>query len=245
MSDITTDAVTAEMTDPSVQSVPPEVDPFDDAKVETFDRKYVEKLRGEAAKHRTEKKTYEDAFSKWSPEDRAFLLQTVQTAADDPKKGAEVLRQVADLLSPAEQKALKEELSSGEVKPEDVPLTRGEMEKFLAEKETARQQEAAVEAVTAEVEGLGFARGTEGHYRVLWLAKHKTNFDVKAAAEQIKGEKDSIISDYLKTKKGDAESHAGAGPSGGAPVSEAKPIKTFGDASESARARIRAQLGKA
>lgn len=244
MSDITTDPGTDGVADSPAQSVPPEVDPFDDAKVESFDRKYVEKLRGEAARHRTEKKTYDDAFSKWSPEDRTFLLDTVRTAADDPKKGAEVLRQVADLLNPAEKAALKEEIASGEVKPEDVPLTRGEMEKFLAEKETARQQDAAVEAVTAEVEKLGFPRGSEGHYRVLWLAKHSTNFDVAAAAAKIKGEKDSIISDYLKEKKTDAESHTGPGPSGGAPASEAKPIVTFNDASESARARIRAQLGK-
>ncbi len=243
MSDISTDAVTDAPTTAPPESAAPEADPFEDAKVDSFGRPYVEKLRGEAAKHRTALKPYEEAFGKWTPEDRDVLMDIVRTAADDPKKGAELMRQVADLLSPAEQKALQKEIDAAE-DPADKPLTRGEMEKFLAEKETAKQQEAAVEAVTAEVEKLGFPRGSEGHYRVLWLAKHKTNFDVEAAAKQIKDEKDAIISGYLKEKKGDAASHTGPGPSGGAPASEAQPIKTFGDASESARARIRAQLGK-
>lgn len=230
-----------------VPAAPPEpaappTDPFDNAETQQFDRKYVTGLREEAAKHRTAAKEaaaardrYAAAFGGWGDEDADVLLEAVAQAAADPAAGAATLRQIADLLAGD----IKQTVEKPAEAPKIEALTQADLDKILNDRDEAKALQAEITSVEQEAAKLGYEKGTEGYFRLLWLTAHKTNFDMGEADKQIKAERDAVIAEYLASK---APTGAGAAPSQGSAPSGGQPITNLRQASDSARERLRAAL---
>ncbi len=223
---------------------PPAADPFDDAKVETFDRKYVEGLRKEAAGHRTKHTPYEEAFGDYSEEDRAVFLDLAKTFAADPVKGTERFEQLAAGLRkqyPGEKTPTANELKAEagvEGDPAEKPMTKAEVKAFLAEERAAEDQQAAVKAITAEVAAV-YPADTSEHRETLWLAANKTGGDIKAALAMQAEKEQAIVDRFLTGKKQQA---GGAHPvtGQGDPSGDSKTPKTWKEARAASMARIAA-----
>ncbi len=240
MSDLSTGGAPAEGI---VEAPAPAADPFDNAETTTFDRKYVESLRSEAAKHRTAAKEaaaardkYHAVFNKWGDEDSEVLLRVLDAAADDPTSGAEQLREIARVLAGD----IQETPSKPAAPAQGTALTQEDLDRVLTEREQAAHLKSEVAAIESEAVSLGYEKGSADYFKLLWLAKEKTNFDLKAAHERIKEEEAAVVAKYLAGKKAEAEGNPGAGPEGGAAPSDARPITNLKEASASARARINA-----
>ncbi len=225
-------------------AAPPAADPFEDEKVQTFDRQYVERLRKEAAGHRTKHTPYEEAFGDYSEEDRAVFLDLAKTFAADPVKGTERFEQLAAGLRkqyPGEKTPTAEELKAEagvEGDPAEKPMTRSELDAYMKEQRETEATEAAVKSITAEVSA-AYPAGTSEHREVLWLAANKTGGDIKAALAMQAEKEQAIVDKFLTGKKAQA---GGAHPvtGHGDPSGDSKTPKTWKDARAASMARIAA-----
>lgn len=149
---------------------------------DTFPREYVEKLRAENARYRTELKPYKEAFKGYNDAERAYLFDIVTTLDADPSAGALKARSLAQNVlgeqffegltgvptpeqpteEPEEGPETQEEATAA-MKPEDI-------QKMLDERDAKAREEAEIEAVFAEVEAAGFPRGSEGFMMALSVA---------------------------------------------------------------------------
>lgn len=197
----------------------PEVDTFDDPKVETFDRAYVEKLRKENAERRTQMKDYEEAFGAWDKESQDIWRGVIKLAAQDNKKGAEAMTDlVKALLDEGDTEGAADLVDKiEEVKDEeDRPLTKKEMEKFLADRDKLSADEAAVKEVQSEAAAMGYKTGTAAYLNLLNLAKLEHNFDIKKAHEALQSQKQAIIDEYVAERAAAGDKWI-KGPGAGAP----------------------------
>jgi hypothetical protein len=223
-------AETAPASTPSAPATPA-ADPFDSG-AESFPRSYVEKLRQEAADRRTAVKPYEEAFSAYGAEERDVWLQIAKLTAEDPATAKGIMEDLfKSMLDEPEP-----EIPSAE---DDKPLTRKEMQDFLAAQESAKQEAAAVSAVEKEAESLGYKQGDWNYFALLKRAMTDHNGDLQEAHKAFEADKQKIIDEYVSGKQasgdkfapGMAGGSAPADPSGGAP-------KTFEQAKASAKARM-------
>lgn len=243
MSDISTGGEPA-VTDPGAPAGVPPVDTFDaDPADKQYDRAYVTKLREEAARHRTEAKAAKDAagrytpvFEAWDEDDANVLLETIRLAATDPKAGAAQLQEIARILGG--DITPTQEAPGG--KPQGTALTQEDLDRVLNEREQSQALKAEVANVENEATALGYKKGTAAYFTLLWRTKEEFGFDMNKAHAAMEADKASAVAEYLAGKRAEAEGAAGAGPAGGAAPSAAQPIKTFRNASDSARARVAA-----
>jgi hypothetical protein len=190
----------------------PEV-PADQA---VFDRGYVVKLREEAAKHRTalreleaKHSTFDEVFSGYEPEDVSTWLDLARTWANDPSAAAGMMRDIANAVlaegGTPEQAVAAAEAVQDASEAEAKALTPQDVQRLVEERlsaiEAERAQEAGIQRVYAEAKELGFDPETRQGVMLLWTANNQTNGDLKAAAELIAQERQSIIEDYLRTKQ--------------------------------------------
>lgn len=205
-------------------------DPFD-AGADTFDRAYVEKLRRE---NQTYRQRFNDAFDGFADEDRDFIVNVLkQTRSEDAATraaAASAWRQVADVLSPAQQAAVDAFQADADGEPQVQYLTAADLDRVLSERESKAQQAQAVDRVYADVKELGYDPQSFEGTRIMSLAVHETDGDLKAAKERMEAEKQSWIDSYLASKADGATNAVTPSPSTGAPASTEKPIKTFADA---------------
>ncbi len=90
-------AEAAPAVDPAPAAVEPEVDPFDSAPDDAkFDKKYVSKLREEAAARRTEAAKYKEVYGDFSQEDQQVWFDLANTWKTDPGKAAEMMETVLE-----------------------------------------------------------------------------------------------------------------------------------------------------
>lgn len=225
----------AEGTTPPAGSEP---DPFENTAVETFDRSYVEKLRNEAAAHRTKAKSYEQAFEGWDEGDQQVWLETVQLARLDPKAGAERLRQITELLAGG---ATPQEAADQVDGKEPEYLTKEEVDRLLQERDEKAHIDAQVQKIAAKAESLGYEKDSPSYTQLLVLARDVYKGDLDKAHEAIKAERQKVIDDYLAEKAAAADAHIPL-RRGGAPASEIKDIKDFKDSRASLESRL-AQMG--
>lgn len=215
--------------DPAPATPAPTADP------DTFDRPYVENLRQEAARYRTEAKTFKDAFEGTDDDSRAFLLELNKQLINNPAEAAPELIRIAKQIAGDDFEKLTNP---------DVPLTQAQLDKQLADRDRARaaeeQQQNSVQAVLNDAKKLGYEENTPDMAMLLFHAHNSDDGDLSKAHEQVKAFKDSIIQQHIKDV---AERNsgfpslvttAGAAPAeqeGGAP-------KTLGDASKALRAAL-------
>lgn len=124
----------------------PLVDPFDYGQ-QQFDRRYVEKLRGEAASKRmalreveTKLGRYEQALGQLAPDDQDALLGFAQLLVSDPNTAATWMVETGNALQQQFADA-QAALNPDQPAPMGETLTRAEVEQMLAQHQAAQQAE--------------------------------------------------------------------------------------------------------
>lgn len=197
----TEDATSAETT--------PSTDPFDDEKVETFDRAYVEKLRNEAASKRTELTKFKETFKDWPSEAVEGFLGLAKAIESGDAAAVPVLENLLSQLSPKEQEAVLEAITEQAEEPPKT-LTAEEVEKMLEEREASKEaerlQEDNFKALKTEIEGLGYnldAPNEEAN--LLFFYAQSQDGDVKdfqAAHKKVEAFRQGIIDSFVEKAAG-------------------------------------------
>lgn len=224
---------------PAPAPAPEAADPFDNEQVQQFDRKYVEKIRTEAAERRVASKKYEDAFSKYNEQEQAVWFELAQELVTDPKSAATKFQQIAAeiLGAPAEPAVPVAPVAdpAGE-----KPLTQADIDRILAERDSKSQQErdlaAATSKVVSEAEALGYKQGSAEWRELMFLARYEADGDLTKAHGMRDARSKAAVDAYLAQKAGQGGIPVSKG--GGDVPSEAHAPATFGAASEALRTRL-------
>ena len=170
-------------------------------------RKYVEKLRKEAAAARVKAKEARAPFEGWSPDDAKVLGEVIQLAAADPKVGAAKMREIADLLDKgdvegaAEAAADASEAAAAHLTPEDIDA---KVREAVDAKDREHQLNVKRDEIIAKTKELGYEPGSADYFTVLHVAQFETNGDLEAAHAKIEERNQAIIDKFLDTKREEA-----------------------------------------
>src|SRR5487761_1419240 len=190
---------------------------------DSFDRPYVEKLRSEAARYRTEAreaKTFVDNFG--PAEDRETWKNLASTLYRDQKAGARYMAELAKGLGAGMSD--EEALEAAGPAPAALPsteakapgLTMEDVERMLGEREQQRAQADAIGSVEREAQELGYKPGTRRYIALLHTAANETGGDLQEAHRSLQSEDQAIIDAYLADKAKESGSRA-PGAVGNAP----------------------------
>ena len=224
-------------TAPVVTQAPvvPTADPFDNAEVQQFDRTYVQKLRDEAAKHRTAAAPYKEVFDAYDEADKEIWFDLAKSMATDPKVGAQKMLELAQgLLESGDTEGANKVLDGVEGEPEY--LTAAQLQAEFDKREKQAKLNAEVETINAEAKELGYKENSPAWRDLMSRALHDHNYDLKAAHAAREAERQSVIDEFVASK--------GQGPvvtsaPGTAPATGTVP-KTMEEAREATRARLKA-----
>lgn len=229
---------------------PPEVTA--PAEAETFPRSYVEDLRAENAKWRTQLRDLEGAFEGYEPEERAALVEFLKLSRAAERGDQAAAAQLEEMLAgdetppetPAEQPMTAEDFRR---------LAREEAEQAFSQRETVRAQDDAVREIMSEARSLGYAtnpteKGYVDYQRLCYLAIHSVPEDtpqentIKAAHEMLQAEKAAeratVIEEYLAGKESQAEGSLRIPNGQGAAPATAQTPRTFEEARQSLHERL-------
>lgn len=227
----------------------------------SFDRAYVEKLRGEAAKYRTQARDgqpYREALARFTESDRAVWLNLVNATYADPKAGAAMMREIAtnlaggmtqdEAVDAAVDKAKEQTPTpalSAPPEPAVTPLSEADVARMFDERmnmrETQAEQARAVRAVEDAVVALGYEKGSTGFINVLHYAANQTGGDLDAAHKIVQGDRQAIIDGYLADKA--AEGGTRVPHASGMTPSNEVTVKNMADAERAMRARLSGIFG--
>ncbi len=195
---------------PAVPPTPPaagaEADPFDDPSTDSFPRPYVERLRSEAAARRTEAAAFKSAFEGYTPEDQAVLLDLAKTLRTDPASAAAWMQEQAQALLDADP----DPAGGQDPADPDAPLTRAQLDAYLAERDqkaaAERAQADQLAKIAGEAKTLGFdpeakvGQAARDYVALLHAANTETGGDLAKAAEVVRSERQKIVDDFLAAK---------------------------------------------
>jgi hypothetical protein len=221
--------------------------------IDTFDRQYVEKVRAEAAKWRTQAQelkgtadnnTQYDVFNQYSEEDRTVWTDIATKWLDNPADAAGMMQKIAagvlgDPNATPEETATAVEVATAS--QENGGLTEDKVIAIMSAEQARQQeqtkQEQSVEAVFTQLATAGYEKGTPDAFLALYLANNETKGDVPAAIQMMKDRDQKVIDSYIADKR------SGAGPSpmlrGGLAAGDAPPeITTLAEADAAAKAFV-------
>jgi hypothetical protein len=215
-------------------------DPFD-TDATTFDRKYVEKLREENAKYRTERNQLRDehgrfvtAFDGLDPELRDTFLQLPQAYRNDPVATARWMREQAEAILNGET----------DEPPAEKPLTRAEYDKLRQEERIAQD----AQSILAQVTDLGYKPDSYEGRAFLAFALEQHGGDIAAAHTAVEAEKAATrkqaVDEYLNDKKVDARNTPSPVTGGSGTLGDKAPaINNINDAAKALKGNLDALFG--
>lgn len=230
-------------------------DPFVDLPDQAvFDRGYVDSLRREGQKYRTEAQQaaqsaqrYNDVFGVYEQQDQDAWLDLMNTWAQDPEVAARRMQRIATGVL-GDGTAMTNSMDGEPQEPVETAedqLTPAKVKEMIEAGFQTREQQAseqrAVDNVMAEVRAQGFDPDTAEGFMVLWRANHETGGDIKAAAESVRGYRQQVIDEYVQGRS----SGRVAIPTGNGVQATAndQPITNLEDARRAADNFIRGQRG--
>lgn len=257
-SNVSPDAATAAGTSAPATSPPasaqPAGDPLGDLPADqaVFDRGYVEKIRGEASRYRTEARTaaeqlqgYEQVYGNYEPEDREVWFALARQWEADPSQAAAAMKEIAERVlgdqapaatppaaTPPQQQTTEQWMNTGNPEPLTADQVQQLINDALSQRDTDAAHQRAVDDVFNEVRAAGFDPETSEGFMVLYEANHFTAGDINAAVERIKARDQKIIDDYVAGRR---QNFAAPAPNGGVSAASApEPIKNLDDAKKAA-----------
>lgn len=247
----------AAATEPPAPEPEPEIEDLPEG-TDSFDRPYVEKLRGEAAKYRTRARTFEAAFTGYSDQERDRFLELAGMLSDPNRKeqALEEFRGVTERLA----KQLGKELptvTETAPEPEQAPepaetgpsaLTEADIDRLVEAKLAAAQQrqaqEAEVQATFAEAEALSSDYTDPAAKAYLFATARQHQTDLAGAHEIIQQQRQAAIDaavEEFRSGLASGRQHPPRLPAGDpANAQDQGPPKTIEEASRRAKERLRA-----
>ena len=228
---------------PAHVDVPRETLPEPPPEPDTFPRAYVEELRQEAAKWRTQLREYEGAFEGYDPEEREALVEFLRLSHAAGQGDQAAAAQLQEMLGEDAQEV--PEVPDTPMTAEDFRrLAREEAETLVAARDQAREQDNAVTQIINEAKSLGYQtdpgqKGYVDYQRLCYLAIHETpegtsqDKTLQVAHELLQAEKAAeraaVIDEYLSGKAEATDGSLRLGGPGTAPTTPRIP-KTFEEA---------------
>jgi uncharacterized protein (UPF0335 family) len=214
-----------------------------------FDRGYVESIRKEAQRYRGEaqRAAQYEVFDQYEDQDRQVWIDLARTWAEDPSRAAQVMQSIARgvLGEPQQEPEMTDYQTPPIEAPSDDELTPSRVKELIEETFRTRDEraaeQAAIDNVMSEVREHGYDPNTAEGFMVLWNANNQTNGDIAAAAEMVKGYRQSIIDDYVQGRS--SGRIAMPTPAGVQGQANAEPIKNLDDARRAADAFLRERRG--
>jgi hypothetical protein len=230
-------------------------DPFSDLPADQaiFPRSYVEKLRTEGHKYRTEAQSaaqkaaeYDQVYGIYDDADRQVWFDLARTWAVDPARAAEAMNAIArSVLDEGKQSDSGGETGQAttvEDIAEQSGLTPEQVQAMISDALGARDQQAAqaqaVQDIFDEVRTRGYDPETREGFMVLWTANNETDGDLDAAVDRIKQYKQGIIDEYVAGRSG---TPAPTLPNGGVAANQNVEITTFEEARKATDQFLRGQ----
>jgi hypothetical protein len=196
-----------------------------------FSRGYVENVRSQAARYRTEAsdaaaalQPFQDVYGAYDDGDREVWFTLAREWATDPSKAAAIMRDIAnDVLggdapaTPAHQQQPPSELDMLPETPQELAQLTPEQVKALVDEQLAqRDQKQAVdrqvEEVFTELRAAGYEPESDEGWWILRNAAQRTNGDIGAAVKMYDEFQQKIIDKFVQGRSGN---RAALAPSGG------------------------------
>jgi hypothetical protein len=238
--------------EPEIEELPADQD--------QFPREYVQKLRDEAAKHRTRARDIESAFEGYSPEEKGRFLELAQQLISDPAAALEEFEAVTNNLREITGKAptMPEPTTppAGDPPapapaPEAAPaapaaeaLTMDDVEKLVADRleaeRTKATKDAEVEATLKQAESLGFE--SPAQKAQLFAKAQEKQVSLEEAAGMLTGDFEAAVEAAVAKRMEGVRTGANHPPRtpAGDPANAADqgPPKTLEEARKRAEARM-------
>jgi len=219
-----------------------------------FDRGYVERLRTEGARYRTDLNSksqaladYDRVFGGYDADDRQVWLDLASTWATDPGEAARVMQNIAQavLTQGAETADAPTPQSDAETTDGLSDLTPAQVQQMITEamegRDRAAAEQRAVEEVYSEIRAAGYDPSTKEGFMVLWLANNGGNGDIQAGINEMKAWRQSIVDEYVSGRANGH--HATPTPANGAVATAQEPVHDLRGARKAAQAYIDSQIG--
>ncbi len=219
-----------------------------------FDRGYVERIRAEGAKYRTQARDLQsqvdpyqahiDALASSTEADRGAWLELMNRMQTDRAGAADLFEQIATGIR-EEAGILSQEPPPAEPVEPPVPIEQmspEQMQEFIKtelDKHAAEtDQRARVDAIFKQIEEAGYDPDSPHTQSILWFANKKTNGDIPSAIKMYESDVlQGAVDDYI-----DGKTKAPAAPTapdgGAAATGQPEPIKTLDQARDRTRAWI-------
>lgn len=202
-----------------------------------FDRKYVERLRREAASYRDRAKKYQTVFDGYEEEAVNEWLQLASTLKEDPKTAAARFAELAEAINKQYEEPEPEVVDGAHVEGEK-PLTKAEFEKLWAEKQYEVDINQRVVRIESDAKELGYEPKSDRYDYLLWKAARLPSGSVQEAHEHILREEQAIFDRRVQEMGGKPNPVV---PAGGVAPSGERQLKTFAEANEALDAWLASQ----
>lgn len=195
---------------------------------DTFDRKYVEKLRRESAAYRERAKKYESVFEGYEEGAVDEWRDMITNFKQDPKAVAEQWKDLSDKIiqqfSPAEQEQITEALND-----EEQPLTMSQLQTILDQRQQDQQLDSMVADIESEARELGYNLKSREYKILLMTAQELPSGDIKEAHALIQSEYQREFDRRIAELEKQGGGYRPPVAKNGAPSNE-RAIKDFSDA---------------
>lgn len=211
---------------PPTPPTPPPAAPSTPAEPETFDRAYVEDLRKENAKWRTQLREYEAEFDGIDPEERKALAEFARLSVRAQSGDEEALKTLGEMLGEETAPAVQEQAP---VYDEAYfrRIAAEEASRIAAEQQRYSDEQRGIAEIVRQAEALGYKQGSEDYVLLMRAANSvdpTEHSDLLAEGDRlVKAYKQSIIEGYLAEKEGRTVTSPVLTPAGSPPSQSAQP----------------------
>jgi len=219
--------------------------------INSFDRQYVEKLRGEAAKYRTQAREAQgqvetmqgryQVFDEYTDADLDVWRNLATSWSTDPRAAAETMRTISVNVLGDPNATTEEKVEAAQdiqqldqaQSPEQVQQM---IDQKLAEHDRQQQLQAQVSGIESKLTDAGYAKGTMPYSSVLWYATNDptTEGNIDKAIERFHEYRQTIVDEYVTSIRDGKV--APRGPQTSQPATAAPEAPTsIGEATDRAR----------
>lgn len=216
---------------------------------DTFDRKYVEELRAENAKWRTQLREREALFEGLEADEVTQLAEFARLSKKAETGDEEAIKALNEMLGDEEvETAAPSEPAPVFDEERFRKLAREEAERIAADRDSQRAQRESIQTIVHRAEELGYKQGSED-YVLLMRAANSINPDehpdlLAEGDRLVKEYKAQIVESYLAAKEGRAEASPTIPSGSGVAPSSARVPASFPEARDSLRQRLDAARGR-
>ena len=221
-------------------AVAPEVVETSAPEPDMFPRAYVEELRQDAARYRTQYREMESKFDGYTEDERAALLDYIHLIRRAESGDAEAEAQLAEMFEEEQEPEPIQQFDEETFRR----LAREEATRLVQEQSAVQAQQAAVQGVQSRATELGYTVGSEDYILLLKFANEVQSDDpISDGHAKVQAYKQSIIDAHLKAIQSQNAGVATQPVTNGAAPTNIDEPKTFEAARNALHERLTRQFG--